>query len=174
MRLFLALVPPTEVRCRLGGLADRLHRELGGRRIPDTNFHLTLAFLGEQPPETASHLLAWLGTKRLSPDAWTLDRVGHFRGPGIIWAGARRPPDTLMAVQARLSEELRAQGIELRPRRFLPHVSLLRNTMPNAAQLFTEQAFRWPYTQIHLIQSVASPQGSCYRSLGSTQDVALP
>ena len=48
MRLFVALVPPEEVRRRLEA-EGRALRGLcgGGRMVPRENLHLTLAFLGE-------------------------------------------------------------------------------------------------------------------------------
>ncbi|USZ49881.1 RNA 2',3'-cyclic phosphodiesterase [Halomonas sp. DN3] len=169
MRLFLALTPPAALRQRLGGLADRLHAERGGRRISDDNLHLTLAFLGEQDDTTASKLRRWVQRYPCAPGQLTLDHVGYFHRPGIVWIGPSSPPDSLLKLQSDLSCQLTLWGLPHQPQQFRPHVSLLRSAMTQSAQPLSEDYYCWPYTSIQLIQSSISHEGSRYTTLATSR-----
>lgn len=174
MRLFLALTPPAALRRRLGGLADRLHAERGGRRIPDDNLHLTLAFLGEQDDTTALKLRRWVQHYPCAPGQLILDQLGGFHRPGIVWIGPSSPCDALVTLQRDLSRQLTLWGLPHQPQQFRPHVSLLRSAMTQSAQPLSEDRFCWSYTSIQLIQSSISHQGSRYTTLASSRQQGMP
>lgn len=168
MRLFLALSPPNDLRQRLGALADSLHDECSGRRVPDANLHLTLAFLGEQSEEQAQKLGVWLQQMRVPAGDIVLDHFGHFRRPGIVWIGPRQTPSPLNSLHADVSHALKHMGIAAhQSEHFRPHVTLLRKANPPASYA-PSQPIHWPYTQLHLIQSTLSASSSHYRCLAST------
>nr|WP_300307545.1 RNA 2',3'-cyclic phosphodiesterase [Halomonas sp.] len=171
MRLFLALTPPPEFRQRLGALADRLQAELGGRRMPDANLHLTLAFLGEQDSETSERLTTWLHNLEVFPSSLELDHLGQFTRPGIVWIGPQHPPDALLELRAGLSRTLSSMGIAHQPHhRFTPHISLLRKVHSPVLQdtRLPEDDLRWHYDQVHLVQSTLTSAGSHYQCLASS------
>lgn len=171
MRLFLTLTPPSAFRQRLGALADRLQAELGGRRIPDANLHLTLAFLGEQDSETSERLTTWLHNLEVFPSSLELDHLGQFTRPGIVWIGPQHPPDTLLELRAGLSRTLSSMGIAHQPhRRFMPHISLLRKVHSPVLQnaIPPEGDLLWHYDQVHLVQSTLTNAGSHYQCLASS------
>lgn len=165
MRLFLALVPPPDLRRRLGTLADTARERCGGRRMPDVSFHLTLAFLGEQPATTATAIGDWLGRLSLLPGHWRLDRWGHFRRPGIVWLGGTEGEPALMALQRQLWDGLEGLGVAGRPARFVPHLTLLRRATRPPGPTLPDVSLTWDYTRVELIQSVITPRGSVYASL---------
>ncbi|ALM54371.1 RNA 2',3'-cyclic phosphodiesterase [Halomonas huangheensis] len=168
MRLFLALSPPDDLRQRLGTLADSLHDECGGRRVPDANLHLTLAFLGEQSAEQAQQLEAWLQQMQVAAGDIRLDHCGHFRRPGIVWIGPRHTPSPLKLLHADVSHALKHMGIATHPsEHFRPHVTLLRNANAPVTTM-PVQTLHWSYNQIQLIQSTLNTSGSHYRCLAST------
>lgn len=164
MRLFLALIPPPELRRRFGELADTAHSHCGGRRVADDNLHLTLAFLGEQPKHRAEELADWLGGMRLAPGQWRLDRWGHFAEPGIVWIGGA-PESGLTRLQHSLREDLEGLGIDARPRRFTPHITLLRRAEHPSGASLPEVALDWSYSRAALILSEPTHQGSRYTPL---------
>lgn len=168
MRLFLALSPPDDLRRQLGAQADRLHRVYGGRRVPDANLHLTLAFLGEQSEEQAQALSTWLDRLQVAPGSISLDHLGHFRGSGIIWIGPQQTPDALQRLQADISHELRGMGINHQPRHFRPHITLLRKASRGPTGNPPDKVRYWSYARVELIQSTQDTYGSHYRSLAST------
>ncbi|MFG6176374.1 RNA 2',3'-cyclic phosphodiesterase [Halomonas sp. THAF12] len=168
MRLFLALVPPPVLRRRFGILADAARARCGGQRMPDDSIHLTLAFLGEQPPARATAIADWLAGVTLLPGRWRLDCWGQFRRPGIVWVGATHVDPALASLQCQLWDGLERLGAGTRPERFVPHITLLRKaTQPSAAEL-PAVSLAWDYTQVELIQSTITHDGSRYRCLART------
>lgn len=165
MRLFLALTPPPELRMRFGELADLAQARCGGRRMPDANLHLTLAFLGEVSPTRIKALVHWVEQLAVPPGCWTLDEWGCFRAPRIVWIGAVPPDPALQHLNDRLWQALVALRFEGEPSRYVPHLTLLRG----AERLNTRElpAFRidWPYRQVELVHSITSPGGSRYTTL---------
>ncbi|WP_136248401.1 RNA 2',3'-cyclic phosphodiesterase [Halomonas borealis] len=168
MRLFLALVPPPALRRRLGTLADAAQARCGGRRMPDDDLHLTLAFLGERSSAQATALADWLPGIVPSPGHWRLDRWGQFRRPGIIWVGGVVPEPALSVLQQRLWDGLERLGIDGRPARFVPHVTLLRRATHPPDSGLPAIELSWAYARVELIQSDVTPGGSHYRRLAST------
>ncbi|MBS9403312.1 RNA 2',3'-cyclic phosphodiesterase [Halomonas sp. TRM85114] len=171
MRLFLALTPPPELRTRFGELADLAQARCGGRRIPDANLHLTLAFLGEVSPTRLDSLAHRVRQLKVQADSWTLDEWGCFRSPRIVWIGGARPDPALQRLHSTLWQELAALGFEGGPSRYIPHLTLLRR----AERLDTPKlpAFRidWPYCQVELVHSVTGPGGSRYTTLARSRAV---
>lgn len=51
MRLFYAIFPPREVQAALSEAQEKLRSYKGWRPSPPHQLHITLLFLGEQPPE---------------------------------------------------------------------------------------------------------------------------
>ncbi|RAH37153.1 RNA 2',3'-cyclic phosphodiesterase [Halomonas sp. SL1] len=168
MRLFLALIPPPALRRRLGVLADAARSRCGGRRMPDDGFHLTLAFLGEQSDARATAIADWLARFTLLPGRWRLDRWGRFRRPGIVWVGGDAPDPALGALQHQLWNGLERLGIEGRPERFVPHVTLLRRAERPPAPDLPAVALDWTYSRVELIRSTVTPRGSRYACLART------
>ncbi|MBB3141696.1 RNA 2',3'-cyclic phosphodiesterase [Halomonas organivorans] len=168
MRLFLALVPPPPLRRRLGVLADAAQARCGGRRMPDDSVHLTLAFLGEQPPARATAIADWLASMTLLPGRWQLDRWGQFRRPGIVWVGATHVDPALASLQCQLWDGLERLGAGTRPGRFVPHVTLLRHAQRPPSPELPAVSLTWDYTQVELIQSTITHEGSHYRRLART------
>ncbi|KAA0010737.1 RNA 2',3'-cyclic phosphodiesterase [Billgrantia pellis] len=169
MRLFLALMPPSELRQRLGELADAAHARCGGRRMPDDNLHLTLAFLGEVGEAQASELADWVGGQRIEPGRWHIDRWGCFRRPGIVWVGGG-PHPALSRLQEALWGTLETLGLGGRPARFVPHVTLLRRAATFERQGLPDVALAWSYNQIALIQSIIDDRGARYQALAESQN----
>ncbi|WP_416138582.1 RNA 2',3'-cyclic phosphodiesterase [Halomonas sp. HK25] len=165
MRLFLALVPPLDLRERLGALADAAHARCGGRRMPDESLHLTLAFLGEVGDEQASELVDWMCRLAVTPGEWRLDAWGHFRRPGIVWVGGQAPDAALGVLHKRLWDALEEFGLAGRPAHFMPHVTLLRRAKRLDASRLPAPDLVWGYNQLDLVQSTIHDRGSRYVSL---------
>lgn len=133
VRLFVGL--PVAPDAILRQVADDLARQAlpGWMRLVATapaQYHVTLAFLGEQPaqmvPEIARSLghacLEWRESGR---DAtFRVRGVGHFAGP--VWCGLEfRNPETALALEELAEDALARHGWEA-DRRWQPHVTLGR------------------------------------------------
>jgi 2'-5' RNA ligase len=165
VRLFLALTPPPGVRTQLGKLADIARARCGGRRIPDENLHLTLAFLGELDEERAASLVEWTRSFCLIPGEWQLDSWGSFQGPRILWVGGRSPDPALLALHGSLQEGLAWLGLTGNDSRFTPHVSLLRKVERLETRRLPDIHLDWPYRRLELIRSITDERGARYFTL---------
>lgn len=165
MRLFLALVPPSGLRERLGELADAAHANSGGRRIPDESLHLTLAFLGEVSDVQATELVDWVSRLTMPPGEWRLDGWGRFRRPSILWVGGQSPDPALTALHGHLWDALEGFDLRGRPTRFVPHVSLLRRARRLETDGLPAPDLVWGYNRVDLVQSITHDWGSRYVSL---------
>ena len=132
MRLFIAVPLPAHWRRALAGGAAAI-RARSPRFTPTRkeNFHLTLAFLGEQPgPERA---IAALEGLHLPPFSLTTGQPGCFpRGKEAIWWLGLEPCPPLLDLRAALAQALEEQGIPLEKGNFRPHLTLARRVDPRA------------------------------------------
>src|SRR5271167_515406 len=109
-RVFFALWPDAPLCTRLADLALAVSRECGGRPTAPNLIHLTLAFLGDQPPGRVETLRRVGAGIRAGAFALTLDTVGGFRRAGIAWLGASAPQPELEALQGEFAAALGASG----------------------------------------------------------------
>lgn len=124
MRLFYALWPDAATVAALQALQARVH----GRHVAPQNLHLTLAFLGEQPPAQLPLLHAILAQLPRTEFVLRLDRLGYFSKQRIVWAGSHETPAALHALQETLAQALDRHGIAWDHRlTFKPHITLARN-----------------------------------------------
>ncbi|XKH60154.1 RNA 2',3'-cyclic phosphodiesterase [Halomonas sediminis] len=169
MRLFLALVPPPELRKRLRQLAGIAHTHCGGRRIPEPSMHLTLAFIGEVEKARAVELGFWVQGLSIEPGRWRLDSWGSFRGPRIVWVGGQRPDSALTHLHQRLWDALESRGIQGRPVDYVPHVTLLRRADSLETTPLPEFELEWHYHRLELVHSVTDNRGACYSTLAHSK-----
>ncbi|WP_157957559.1 RNA 2',3'-cyclic phosphodiesterase [Salinicola halophyticus] len=164
-RLFFALWPDDTVRRALAAEAERLAPRCGGYPLPSENMHVTLAFLGSVD---ASRLEALVDLTRAWPTLngeWTLDRLGHFPKPRIVWAGSRTPNEALLTLDAELWQALSGHGFTAPQRDFTPHVSLIRQADRAAPHSRLAAPLLWRFDHLALVESQLGDGGSRYRSL---------
>ena len=130
LRLFVALDLPGPARAALAGFRDAAADPAVWRPLPETSFHVTLAFLGHRPAEDAERVAAVLA----GLDAWEAPQLAL--GDGLLLPPRRArvltvaladPGERLGALQADVSAGLAAAGLyapEARP--FRPHVTVAR------------------------------------------------
>jgi 2'-5' RNA ligase len=128
LRLFVALLLPGDA---VAALAAWQARELGGRPglriVPETNLHVTVAFLGGRPPEDVERIALVLREAADGTEPVVLDpgRYRETRGVAMIVLADRDARASLLAdrVFAGL-EKLRVY--ERERRHWLPHVTVAR------------------------------------------------
>jgi 2'-5' RNA ligase len=160
-RLFFAIWPAPEVQQSLGEAAERLQRACGGRAVPARSIHLTLVFLGDVPSGRAAALGAFAATIEAAPFELKLDRAAYWRHNRIVWAGTAHCPPALARLVEQLEEGLSAQGYSLDRRRYVPHVTLVRNAR-RAPDAGLTCRVDWAVTRFALVESVASGRGRTY------------
>jgi RNA 2',3'-cyclic 3'-phosphodiesterase len=151
-RLFFALWPDDAAAEALESLAAQLASRAGGRATPRAKIHLTLAFLGDVPPDRADDLVRAADTVREKPFEVVLDRIGSFRHARVAWVGSEAPAPALVSMEATLREALRSRGFGLEERPFAPHVTLVRKTERSLARAAIAP-IAWTAGEIALVRS---------------------
>lgn len=161
-RLFFALWPDEATRAKLAAFLAKLPAG-AGRDMRAANLHLTLAFLGD----CEEGLLPCLESVGDALDGagftLTLDQLGHFREARVLWLGCSHPPEALLALQARLTEQLTQRcGLAPPPQRFLPHLSLRRAVYHPCPWPEGAVPLRWSVDSFTLVESIPGPDGVTY------------
>ncbi|MCB1395750.1 MAG: RNA 2',3'-cyclic phosphodiesterase [Rhodobacteraceae bacterium] len=124
IRAFLGLPLPDPL---IHVLTVAQHRLRLARPIPPENLHVTLAFLGEQPEPVLEELHHALVARPLPAVVVQVTGLGVFGGDKPRSLHATLSPDPgLEALQGRVAAAVRAVGLGLERRRFVPHVTLAR------------------------------------------------
>lgn len=166
-RLFFALWPDAGVVEQLVRWAHLARDLCGGRAMRADTLHLTLAFLGSIETDRIPALQELLAAQRWQGGSLTLDRIGQFRGPRIVWAGPSASPPWLETLHAALWRDLTRQGLVEPAEAFRPHVSLLRNAGPaDLAALPAQPPITWHADRLVLVASMPRDSGSYYEVVG--------
>lgn len=137
-RLFIAINLPEEAKNALSAVQDsliRLNPHLRVRWVNTAILHLTLHFLGEVGEgriAQAKNILAG-SVKGVGKFDVALGKLGGFpdeRRPRIIWVGLTEKTGTLNKLHAGLRQGLINAGFDADLRRFTPHLTLGRATVP--------------------------------------------
>nr|WP_255553720.1 RNA 2',3'-cyclic phosphodiesterase [Maritimibacter sp. DP1N21-5] len=98
-----------------------------GRRVPEENLHLTLAFLGEVSEPLVNDVaeaMMSLSAPAVDLTLTGLDVMGGAE-PSLVCATAEAVP-ALVTLQEKVMRMVRVAGVDLERRRFRPHVTLAR------------------------------------------------
>jgi RNA 2',3'-cyclic 3'-phosphodiesterase len=160
MRLFFALWPPVAAAGLLDEWAGMVQQATGGRRTPEGNIHLTLAFLGKADAERAIR-----AAKRVRGKAHHLpiEQARYVRANRMVWVAPRETPAALSALHESLAMELYREEFILERRPFAAHVTLIRDAQRAELPALPEVA--WPVSEFVLVRSSVSSRGSTYEPL---------
>lgn len=124
MRAFVAIPVPEDIRERLEDLQSDL--SVGRPTDPET-FHITLAFLGEEPDERVEAAHEALLDLHARSFPLRFDGLGTFGGaaPKTLFA-AVAPSEPLATLHRKVRSLLHGAGIMPDRARFRPHVTLAR------------------------------------------------
>ena len=135
-RLFFAVPVPCAVRAPLEAVLPEVAGALPGARIASAaGWHLTLAFLGQVRPESASDVVrvGELAVVGVPVASLRLDGVGGFptsRRARVLWAGVGGEVEVLARLARTLAEECRRAGLRYEERELHPHLTLARLPRP--------------------------------------------
>lgn len=160
-RLFFALWPAPTLRETIYKATRRAVKACGGKPVPAGNFHITLAFLGSLGPAEAAVAREVADGLRGEAFTLTLDRLGFWPNPRVVWLGASRVPGAARRLAMGLLSGLTHRGLELDAKAFMPHVTLARK-VSKPGQFGPVTQVQWPVTAFALVRSVTHPEGSDY------------
>ena len=157
MRLFFAIWPPAAAAQALFLWAESAARATGGRRTPEGNIHLTLAFLGKADADKAMRAARRVrGRGHRLP----IEEARYVRANRMVWVAPRDMPTALAALHESLAMELYREEFILERRPFAAHVTLIRDAQRAELPALPEVA--WPVGEFVLASSSLSSRGSTY------------
>jgi 2'-5' RNA ligase len=176
LRLFVAAEPPAVVCDQLADWARRaLGRNAAIRRLDPALAHLTLCFLGAQPPGAVAEIatvLAALVEPAAAVEELAIGAPAWLppRRPRVLAVEVGDPEGTLRALHERMSRELTAALAWQPPReRFRPHITLarMRPGSERARELPPTPPLRFAPTAVTLFRSDLDAAGATYTALHS-------
>lgn len=183
MRLFVALVPPAELRANLAREVERRRGRLPRARwVRAEHLHLTLAFLGDVEESGVAPLVEALRARVAGVTRFTarLAGAGAFPPHGpvrVVWVGLE-PEAELASLAAAVRTAVDDAGLAADDKPFRAHLTLARCPEPWRAEsratlpglLGPLEATPLAVERIALIESVLGPAGPAY---GELAQVAL-
>ena len=124
IRAFVGIPLPEAVADALGAAQAGMP---AGREVPSDNFHITLAFLGDQPEPVVEEAHHALDAVRAPSFSLRVEGLGMFGGarPRVLFAEVAPDPG-LSRLHRKVLRAVHDAGIELARQRFHPHVTLAR------------------------------------------------
>lgn len=130
MRFFIALEIPEESKTQLSEIENKLSQIIPNFKPSDPDkFHLTIAFIGEQPDDLKQPLIEVItkSVEGISPFSFTpayIDGFPHLHNARILWIGAKGDIDKLLLMRHKIKDGLEHLNLDTDERRFIPHIAL--------------------------------------------------
>ncbi len=129
MRLFVAIDIDPPIREKLAGFLDGVRGFAPDVRwVSPESFHVTLKFIGEQPPEQLEAIKRALGQVRRQQAAIAFRGHGFFptaKSARVFWVGMEAGAELAELARA-VDDALMPLGVEREARAFSPHLTLAR------------------------------------------------
>jgi 2'-5' RNA ligase len=130
--------------------------------VPPDNFHVTLAFLGNQPAELFDDIVVAGAAVPARPLELVLDRFGYFARPRVFWLGASGATAELARLSAEIWDRIEPLGIVRDTRAFKAHLTLARK-VARLPEVPTPAPVVWRVADFSLVESVTAQEGARYR-----------
>jgi 2'-5' RNA ligase len=164
VRLFFAAVPDMETRRRVASVARALDLALPSSTVPYENFHMTLAFLGEQSETKLPTLLKIGAAQRTRAFSLRFDAYEYWPVSKAVVAATRDYPIELRQLCRELRVRLEQHELVLAPQPLRPHVTLARK-VSQAPVPQAMSAFDWTVRGFSLMQSTTAAARPIYTVL---------
>ena len=182
MRVFIAIDIDDKIRKAIAALQKQIASKVDVKKgdvkwVEPNNIHLTLKFLGEISDEQLTEVSEIVKTVAQAHQKFNLDieSVGSFGGRStkVVWVGAGKGTDALLALQKDLDDLLEQAGFPKEDREFSAHLTLCRVNHPVAGLKVGEAVAQFSHLKlgsiaadaIYIYQSQLTPQGPIYTML---------
>ena len=184
MRIFIAIDIDEKTRAAIADVQKQLNAKVDIRRgdakwVEPENIHLTLKFLGEIDDSKLPEIKEITEQVAAAHNKFTLDieSVGSFGGRSakVVWVGASKGTDELLALQKDLDEQLTLADFPSEDREFSAHLTICRVRNPKAGFKLAEAVGQFAKLKLGSIdadavciyQSRLTPEGPIYTQLAS-------
>jgi 2'-5' RNA ligase len=163
-RIFFALWPEQGQRERLRDLIGPAVRELEGQAVDRSNWHITLAFIGDLDVRFIPGLIDKAREITFEPFRLRLDRLEFWPRPKIAAVVPPRVPDAMDALVSRLHVLMLDVGVTPAERVYRPHITVVRRARPfEPIRLAHSAETEW--SSFELLESVSEHGRTRYRPL---------
>lgn len=164
MRTFFAITPPPQTIIAIDEWR-RLNWPQLERYIPASNFHLTLAFVGETSDKHVASLHEQLLPTRHSEFTLTLGTIGFWQKAGIFWLGTNSLPTAMTQLVKSINSACHTSGLALEKREYVPHLTLSRRCTTLPSPPVVEPQFTFSVDHYCLFESVKNKDRVVYQPL---------
>jgi 2'-5' RNA ligase len=159
--VFYALWPGPDIRACIAETAGSLSLGSAARPVPQENYHLTLAFVGEVSPARLAVLQQIGRDLRMTGCTIRFDAYEYWPESQVVVARAREAPVELTELSRRLHSFDGARRLDLPQPPLRPHVTLARK-VAQAPVLQAMSPFLWSARSFSLVCSDTSGAHSVY------------
>ena len=138
-----------------------------GRFVIHRNLHITLVFLGSVSEKQEQCVLSGVRHINMSPVTLTLDALGWWQRPQVIWLASQKVPDALVVLADKLRAVAGQCGIKTDERPFVPHATLARKVRKRVV-LPDITPVHWEVRDFCLVRSDTRAAGPSYQVLWSS------
>jgi RNA 2',3'-cyclic 3'-phosphodiesterase len=161
VRVFYALWPGPDTRACIAEAAGALSLGSAARPVPQENYHLTLAFVGEVSPARLAVLQQIGRDLRMAGCMIRFDAYEYWPEPQAVVAVARKAPVELTELSMQLHSFDGMHRLDRLHRPLRPHVTLARK-VAQAPVLQAMSPFHWSARSFSLVCSDTSGAHSVY------------
>lgn len=169
MRLFLAIKIPEEIRYEISHLPPSIK---GVKRVPDTNRHITILFLGEKNESEYHRIIEVLHDISFKQFDLKINNTGIFKQRSkvtILWAGIQQSEE-LHHLYQQLKYQLNNNiSLAFDKKKFTPHITLGRAKSnvkdKDLIPFLSSGLFNIPNFKVKsfsLYSSILQPEGAVY------------
>lgn len=132
MRFFIALEITNENKAQIRLIQQEVGKILPRAKLTNLNeFHLTLAFIGEQPDTLKEKLIETItrAASGVPPFSVVPSFIGgfpHLHRCNVIWVGVNGQIDKLMIIQEKIQTDLAYLHLPTNNRPFTPHITIAK------------------------------------------------
>jgi 2'-5' RNA ligase len=188
LRLFVAVELAPAVRRRLAEIEKELLASGADVKwVPETNFHITLKFLGGVDADRVDAVSKAVesAAKDLPAFDAVLSGVGAFpnaRRPNVVWVGIVSGGDEMKALAARVDSALEKLRFAREQRPFSGHVTIGRSRTPRNAEQLRElieklhdaEAGSFRVESVSIMKSELKPTGPIYSRIAELRLQSVP
>jgi len=161
-RIFFALWPDDTTRQAIATVIKPHLLNHSAKKVPQHNWHLTLAFLGNVPQSQYDCALVQAAQVQAESFELVFDTFGYWPRPRVVWLGCTDVPAALQALVNQLNTCLAPCAYEPEHRIYTPHLTLLRKASHGIKQSEAEP-MHWRVNEFVLVESVTDRKGSIYQ-----------